>query len=44
MAPPAMEMLTRSKYDTALRTNNQKTRNQRTRVIFAGAMSTVSRS
>src|ERR1700733_3616030 len=36
MAPPAMEILTRSRYDTALRTNSQNTRNQRTRLVSAG--------
>jgi hypothetical protein len=29
----AMEKLTRSRYDTALRTNSQNTRNQRTRLV-----------
>jgi hypothetical protein len=39
-----MEMLTRSRKETALRTKSQKTRNQRTRLVFAEGMIELQRT
>jgi hypothetical protein len=39
MAPLAMEMFTRSRYETALRINSQHTRNQRTWLVLAVVIS-----